>query len=46
MNPSTASINGWMVASHEEPSEVAFLRPDGSKVLLNEDGTITELERE
>lgn len=46
MNPSSASLNGWMVGSHEEPCEVPFLRPDGTKVLLNEDGTITELERE
>lgn len=45
MNPTDAESKGWMVSSWQEPCETPFKRPDGSMVLLNEDGTITEMER-
>lgn len=46
MNPMDAESKGWMVSSWQEPCDVAFTQPDGTKVLLNEDGTVTMLERQ
>jgi hypothetical protein len=43
LNPSMAEINGWMVGSWQDPEEAPFLRPDGTHVLLMNDGTIKEL---
>lgn len=43
MQPEKAEQNGHMVSSWSEPHETPFTRPDGSKVLLNDDGSITTL---
>jgi len=42
-NPDYASQKGWMVASWQEPSQVPFARPDGSVVLLQDDGRVSVL---
>jgi hypothetical protein len=39
-NPEKASQKGWMVSSWQNPSEVPFVRPDGSIVLLLDDGSM------
>lgn len=39
LNPERASQKGWMVGSWQEPADVPFTRPDGSIVLLQNDGT-------
>lgn len=38
-NPENASQKGWMVGSWQEPSQVPFTCPDGSIVLLLDDGS-------
>ena len=43
LNPAEAERKGWMVGSWQEPAETPFVQPDGSIVLLNEDGTIHHL---
>jgi hypothetical protein len=45
MNPMDAESKGWMVGSWQKPDEVPFLRADGKRVLLLNDGSIIELER-
>lgn len=42
-NPEKASQKGWMVGSWQEPHLVPFTRPDGSVVLLQDDGSISIL---
>ncbi len=43
LNPAHAEQKGWMVASWQRPPEVPFVRPDGSIVLLQDDGTVSIL---
>lgn len=43
LNPEKASHKGWMIGSWQEPSQVPFTRPDGSIVLLLDDGTVSVL---
>ena len=43
MNPSMAEQKGWMVGSWQDPTEAPFTRPDGSVVLLLDDGSVVEL---
>ena len=38
-----ASQKGWIVGSWQEPQDVPFSRPDGSIVLLQNDGTVNIL---
>lgn len=40
LNPEKASQKGWMVGSWQDPTEVPFTRPDGSIVLLKDDGSV------
>jgi len=40
LNPSMASDKGWMVSSWSDPETEPFLRPDGSWVLLKNDGSV------
>ena len=40
LNPAEAERKGWMIGSWQEPEETPFVRPDGSIVLLNQDGTV------
>ena len=39
-NPEKASQKGWMVGSWQRPHEVPFVRPDGSIVLLQDNGEV------
>ena len=43
LNPAEAEHKGWMVGSWQDPDETPIYLPDGSIVLLNEDGTIHHL---
>ena len=43
MKPAFATDKGWMVASWDQPEDTPFVRADGSIVLLQNDGKITEL---
>lgn len=43
LNPEAASQKGWMVGSWQEPDEVPFTRPDGSIVLLQDNGKVAVL---
>jgi hypothetical protein len=43
LNPSYAEDKGWMCPSWREPSEHPFVKPDGSIVLLQEDGNVLTL---
>ena len=43
LNPMMAEKNGWMVGSWQDPQEAPFLKPDGTHVLLMNDGTVKEL---
>lgn len=43
MQPEVAERKGHMVSSWDEPHETPFTLPDGSKVLLNDDGTVSTL---
>lgn len=43
LNPENASQKGWMVGSWQEPSQTPFTRPDGSIVLLQDDGGFSVL---
>ena len=43
LNPERSSQKGWMVGSWQNPSDVPFKRPDGSIVLLQDDGTVSVL---
>jgi hypothetical protein len=45
MNPMDAESKGWMVGSWQEPEVAPFKKPDGAFVLLNNDGTETQIER-
>jgi len=40
MNPELATEKGHMVPSWFEPSEYPFAKPDGTLVLLQDDGTV------
>ena len=40
MNPQIAEKKGHMVPSWAEPTEFPFAKPDGSLVLLQDDGTV------
>ena len=42
-NPEYSSQKGWMVASWQRPHEAPFTRPDGSIVLLQDDGKVSVL---
>lgn len=39
-NPSMATDKGWMVSSWADPETEPMLRPDGSWVLLRNDGSV------
>ena len=43
LNPAKAERKGWMVASWQDPEEAPMVRPDGSSVLLKDDGSVFEL---
>lgn len=43
LNPYKAESKGWIVPSWKEPHEFPFVRPDGSIVLLQDDGTMSVL---
>ena len=43
LNPERATQKGWMVGSWQEPTDVPFTRPDGSIVLLQDDGKVSIL---
>ena len=45
MNPMEAERKGWMVGSWQDPEEAEFLRPDGKKVYLLNNGSIKQVER-
>jgi HNH endonuclease len=45
MNPMDAENKGWMVGSWQDPEEAEFLRPDGTKVFLLNNGSIKQIER-
>ena len=38
-NPSYATDKGWMCPSWEEPSAFPFVKPDGTIILLQDDGS-------
>ncbi len=40
LNPERASQKGWTVGSWQEPTNVPFSRPDGSIVLLQDNGSV------
>lgn len=42
-NPSYSTDKGWMVGSWQEPSECPFVKPDGTIILLHEDGNTSVL---
>lgn len=44
LSPGNAQNKGWIVASWQEPEETPFAKPDGSHVLLHQDGSITIVE--
>jgi hypothetical protein len=44
LNPSISEAKGWICPSWKDPTEHPFVRPDGSIVLLNNDGGFTVLE--
>jgi 5-methylcytosine-specific restriction endonuclease McrA len=46
LNPDASEQKGWIVGSWQEPHEAPFHRPNGSIVLLLEDGSIKILEGE
>lgn len=46
LNPSKAVANGQIVPSWAEPSEFPLYMPDGSKVLLGQDGSYITIEGE
>ena len=39
LKPASAEQKGWIVPSYKEPHEFPFVKPDGSIVLLQDDGT-------
>jgi hypothetical protein len=43
LNPAIAEDRGHMVSSWKDPEETPFLRPDGSWVLLDNEGSIKVL---
>jgi hypothetical protein len=43
MRPENASQKGWMVGSWQEPQDVPFTKPDGSIVLLHDNGDVSVL---
>lgn len=45
LNPETAENKGWIVPSWKEPHEHPFIRPDGSIVLLQDDGSVKTLQK-
>ena len=46
LNPKRATYNGWMVPAWADPSEFPMCMPDGSKVLLDNEGNYTQIEGE
>ena len=43
LNPKRSIENGWIVPSWAEPSEFPLHMPDGSKVLLDNEGSYTTM---
>lgn len=43
LNPEMAERKGWIIASWQEPEETPFFKPDGSIVLLTNEGTTISL---
>lgn len=43
LNPERASHKGWMVGSWQEPRDTPCVRPDGSIVLLDDEGNVRVL---
>jgi len=41
LKPKIATEKGYMVSSWQDPAQAPMITPDGSTVLLNENGTIT-----
>ncbi len=44
LNPSRSYANGWLVPSWAEPDEWPLVLPDGSKVLLTNEGTVQQIQ--
>ena len=44
LNPKRSMEMGWIVPSWADPAEYALHRPDGSKVLLDNEGSFSEIE--
>ena len=42
-NPAMATDKGWMVSSWSNPETEPFLQPDGSWVILKDDGSIEKV---
>lgn len=44
LNPSRSMKNGWIVPGYAEPTEFPITLPDGSNVLLDNEGNYLEIE--
>ena len=45
LNPEKSENKGWIVPGWKEPHEHPFFRPDGSIVLLQDDGSVKTLQK-